>query len=88
LVSSISSPSPNSWAGPSRWRSTSISSSNPSVLAFGNGIEDVDPEEPLPTYEIQPAMLAVDLSLGPGESRSCGFFVATSRFSVLTVFGR
>jgi len=105
LVSSVSSPNPNSWAGPSRWRSASISntpltgkfpngSNSPRVLAFGNGSDDVDPEEPLPTYEIQPAMLAVDLSLGPGESRSCGFFfcsrlpfVATSRL-ILTVFGR
>lgn len=33
--------------------------------------EDVDPETPLPTFDVQPAMLAVDLSLAPGESRSC-----------------
>jgi hypothetical protein len=26
---------------------------------------------PLPTFQVQPAMLAVDLSLLPGESRSC-----------------
>ncbi|KAG6864955.1 hypothetical protein C0991_006142 [Blastosporella zonata] len=32
--------------------------------------EEVDPEAPLPTFEVQPAMLAVDLSLLPGESRS------------------
>ncbi|KAG5718894.1 Retrograde Golgi transport protein RGP1 like protein [Termitomyces sp. T112] len=32
--------------------------------------EEVDPEAPLPTFEVQPAMLAVDLVLGPGESRS------------------
>jgi hypothetical protein len=55
-------------------REISNGTSSPSILAFGNRIDDVDPEEPLPTYEIQPAMLAVDLSLGPGESRSCGFF--------------
>lgn len=30
-----------------------------------------DPEAPLPTYEVQPTLLAVDVSLGPGESRSC-----------------
>ena len=30
-----------------------------------------DPEVPLPTYEVQPALLAVDVSLGPAESRSC-----------------
>ncbi|KAH9836631.1 Rgp1-domain-containing protein [Rhodofomes roseus] len=34
------------------------------------GDEDVDPETPLPTFEVQPSMLAVDLSLAPGESRS------------------
>ena len=33
--------------------------------------EEVDPELPLPTLEVQPSMLAVDLSLGPGESRTC-----------------
>ncbi|KZT64024.1 Rgp1-domain-containing protein [Daedalea quercina L-15889] len=32
--------------------------------------EDVDPETPLPTFDVQPSMLAVDLSLAPGESRS------------------
>ncbi|PCH33197.1 Rgp1-domain-containing protein [Wolfiporia cocos MD-104 SS10] len=36
----------------------------------GSGDEDVDPETPLPTLEVPPAMLAVDLSLAPGESRS------------------
>lgn len=36
-----------------------------------NGEEDIDPETPLPTFDVQPAMLAVDLSLAPGESRSC-----------------
>ena len=33
--------------------------------------EVYDPEVPLPTYEVQPTLLAVDVSLGPGESRSC-----------------
>ncbi|KAI0809293.1 Rgp1-domain-containing protein [Irpex lacteus] len=32
--------------------------------------DDVDEEIPLPTFEVQPAMLAVDLKLRPGESRS------------------
>ncbi|KIK65894.1 hypothetical protein GYMLUDRAFT_70155 [Collybiopsis luxurians FD-317 M1] len=32
--------------------------------------EEVDPELPLPTFEAQSAMLAVDVSLEPGESRS------------------
>ncbi|KAF8972454.1 Rgp1-domain-containing protein [Flammula alnicola] len=70
----------------SRWRSSSSSftptstptsgrfpnsSSSPSVLGFGNAPPgEVDPDEPLPTFEIQPAMLAVDLTLAPGESRS------------------
>lgn len=33
--------------------------------------EFYDPEVPLPTFEVQPTLLAVDVSLGPGESRSC-----------------
>jgi hypothetical protein len=33
--------------------------------------EFVDPATPLPTFDVPPAMLAVDLSLAPGESRSC-----------------
>jgi len=100
-------PNPSSWTRLSRWRSTSTSNtplprrfpngcSSPSILTFGNGTEDVDPEEPLPTCKIQPAMLTMDPSLGRGESRSCGFFyitlgyvpfVAISRL-ILTVFGR
>jgi hypothetical protein len=39
-----------------------------------NGVQDGeewDPEQPMPVFEIPPAMLAVDLSLGPGEERSC-----------------
>ncbi|KAI0761670.1 Rgp1-domain-containing protein [Trametes elegans] len=32
--------------------------------------DEVDPDEPLPTFEVQPSMLAVDLSLSPGESRT------------------
>ena len=37
-----------------------------------------DPEIPLPTYEVQPTLLAVDVSLGPGESRSCMSFLNCS----------
>ena len=66
--------------------------SSPNVLGLDvpkSGDEEVDPEEPLPTFEVQPAMLAVDLSLAPGESRSCElvFYLFSSwvlkRFSVL-----
>ncbi|KAI8983332.1 Rgp1-domain-containing protein [Trametes punicea] len=41
-------------------------------LGLGTSIPDdeVDPEAPLPTLDVQPSMLAIDLSLGPGESRS------------------
>jgi len=35
------------------------------------GGEEWDPEQPMPVFEVPPAMLAVDLSLGPGEERSC-----------------
>jgi RAB6A-GEF complex partner protein 2 len=45
------------------------------VAATESVDEEIDPDEPLPTFEVQPAMLAVDLSLMPGESRSCGFFM-------------
>ena len=33
--------------------------------------DEINPETPLPTFEVQPTMLAVDLCLLPGESRSC-----------------
>ena len=63
----------------------SISSPNMLGLDVPNsGDEKIDPEEPLPTFDVQPAMLAVDLSLAPGESRSCEFL---TRFSVFIVFG-
>ncbi|TFK47962.1 Rgp1-domain-containing protein, partial [Heliocybe sulcata] len=40
-------------------------------LGFGTtGEEQVDPEMPLPVLEVPPSMLAVDLTLGPGESRT------------------
>ena len=38
-----------------------------------------DPETPLPTYEVQPTLLAVDVSLGPGESRSCMSSLSVNR---------
>jgi hypothetical protein len=42
---------------------------------------EVDPETPLPTFEVQPAMLAVDLPLRPGESRCCTFsFIKQTSF--------
>lgn len=37
-------------------------------------VDEWDPETALPVFEVRPAMLAVDLSLAPGESRSCKFF--------------
>ncbi|KAF9527145.1 Rgp1-domain-containing protein [Crepidotus variabilis] len=62
------------------WRSNSgsgsLQSSTPTPttgifgLGFGSTLSDIDPEEPLPTFEVQPSMLAVDLSLAPGETRS------------------
>ena len=35
--------------------------------------EEIPPDTPLPTFDVQPAMLAVDLVLVPGESRTCKF---------------
>jgi hypothetical protein len=43
----------------------------PSGVGLGIIDDDIDPDAPLPTFEVQPAMLAVDLMLQPGESRSC-----------------
>ncbi|KAI0294813.1 Rgp1-domain-containing protein [Russula brevipes] len=43
-----------------------------------NGVQDGeewDPEQPMPVFEVPPAMLAVDLSLGPGEERSYTYTV-------------
>ncbi|KAK7047236.1 Golgi membrane exchange factor (Ric1p-Rgp1p) subunit [Paramarasmius palmivorus] len=54
----------NRLASTSGWRS---------VIGFDSrGLveKEVDPETPLPTFEVQPTMLGVDLTLGPGESRS------------------
>ncbi|KAI5997709.1 Rgp1-domain-containing protein [Pisolithus marmoratus] len=62
-----------------RPRTTSVASAAPSTAASSNlsanGLNDVEEENidlemPLPTFEVQPAMLAVDLSLAPGESRT------------------
>ena len=55
---------------------SSLVSSVSSPSAIGGGrtggdVEDIDPDAPLPTFDVQPAMLAVDLSLLPGESRTC-----------------
>lgn len=73
-------PSSQSWA-PGRSRTPSVSSPSTPVNGQQNGAglgltnggveENIDPEEPLPTLSVQPAMLAVDLMLGPGESRTC-----------------
>ena len=40
----------------------------------------IDPQFPLPTFDSQPSMLAVDLSLGPGESKSCTFALCYPHF--------
>ncbi|KAJ3918996.1 Rgp1-domain-containing protein [Lentinula edodes] len=39
-------------------------------LGLGQSTEEVDPELPLPTFEAQSTMLAVDMRLEPGESKS------------------
>ena len=44
----------------------------PSGPGWSGGREqDYDLEVPLPVFEVQSAMLAVDLELGPGEERTC-----------------
>lgn len=80
MVASASSP-----AALTRWRTSGVGSARqaqsnggfglglgvPIVGATADDLDDIDPETPLPTFEVQPAMLAVDLLLLPGESRSC-----------------
>ena len=39
--------------------------------AIQEGDDDWDPDQPMSVFEVPPTMLAVDLSLGPGEERSC-----------------
>ena len=41
--------------------------------------EEIDPEAPLPTFEVPQVMLAVDLCLQPGESRSCQYLIFNNR---------
>ncbi|TFK38749.1 Rgp1-domain-containing protein [Crucibulum laeve] len=67
--------SPNSAPASAKWRSASSLTSPASGKFLGSaGLPlpdvEIDPETPLPTFEVQPAMLAVDLALLPGESRS------------------
>ena len=40
-------------------------------LSNSTEMDDIDPDAPLPMFEVQPKMLAVDLTLAPGESRCC-----------------
>ncbi|KAG6894016.1 hypothetical protein C0992_007835, partial [Termitomyces sp. T32_za158] len=55
-------------------RTTRLPSSPVGLGIGGMGItmqdDDVDSDVPLPTFQVQPAMLAVDLVLAPGQSRS------------------
>lgn len=74
--------SSQSWA-PGRSRTSSVSSLSSGIPANGhqNGVglglinggvdEGIDLDAPIPTFDVQPAMLAVDLMLAPGESRTC-----------------
>ena len=62
--------------------------SPPSRSAVGLGFstsrseyDEIDPDQPLSTLEVQPPMLAVDLSLSPGESRTCMCFVVPAHQS-------
>lgn len=70
--------SPQQWSPTHRQRTPSIFSLFASSSQSGDDAEprsatdeEIDPELPLPMLEMQPSMLAVDLSLAPGESRSC-----------------
>jgi len=73
LISPLSSasvpPSPIASSALPPWKTGS--SRGGAASTNGDSQEDVDPEMPLPTFEVPPSMLAVDLSLAPGESRTC-----------------
>ena len=62
-----------SWSPASQPRTSSVSIfssiSSPGLIA--SEVEEVDPDVPLTTFAVPKVMLAVDLSLGPGESRTC-----------------
>jgi len=69
-VSSLSLPASRS--APTLSTSSLTTTFNGGIGLHKNPSEELcDPEAPLPTYEVQPTLLAVDVSLGPGESRSC-----------------
>ncbi|KAH8101380.1 Rgp1-domain-containing protein [Cristinia sonorae] len=80
LMSTSPAISPQPWTPGHRARTPSMltglftptSPAPPTISASNsqNDEETVDSDTPLPTFEVQPTMLAVDLSLGPGESRS------------------
>ncbi|KAI0327316.1 Rgp1-domain-containing protein [Cubamyces sp. BRFM 1775] len=89
-TSLVASPNPQPFVPGHRARTSSVFSlfSNgqgpPTSKSAGVGLglgtsmpeeEEVDPETPLPTLEVQQSMLAVDLSLGPGESRTYTYSV-------------
>ncbi|KAI0078498.1 Rgp1-domain-containing protein [Panus rudis PR-1116 ss-1] len=63
---------PSMFSGLFSSASSHAPASGESGLGLGLSVEEdaVDPEAPMPTFEVQPAMLAVDLPLAPGESRS------------------
>lgn len=63
---------PASRSAPTLSTSSMTTTFNGGLGLQSNSSEELyDPEVPLPTFEVQPTLLAVDVSLGPGESRSC-----------------
>ena len=52
-------------------------------LNIAEPLEEIDPDAPLPVFEVQPTMVAVDLTLGPGESRTCKFFSYVANYIYL-----
>ena len=68
----------SSFLSPSASSPAALSANTAGQVGLGLGIdraeeELVDPSTLLPTFDVQPAMLAVDLALAPGESRTCRF---------------
>lgn len=76
----------------SLWNSPNPSPMSPSFGASASaspmvGMTGGLPLTALPSFETQPSMLAIDLSLAPGESRTCMYTVQVEMTSLLTMLG-
>ncbi|KAI0063240.1 Rgp1-domain-containing protein [Artomyces pyxidatus] len=88
-VSTLFSPTTSNFPGPAS-PTTGTAKGAVGLGLGGVGLEDDewDPDIPVPVFEMQPAMLAVDLTLGPGEERSYTYTVKLPSYLPPTYKGR